>query len=399
VSYAADRDYALAVLRRRCGWLDPSDREALVQDAYTVLLEKQRDGLLDLDAMHAQQVRAYVTQTALNKALDEGKRAGRRRSVPLGEADVLADDRGRAEEEYVDDAIDRARLQEILAELPTRQQTIVKLRFFFDRSPSEVEGYLGVTNRVYRRELERAMRSIAEKFELVREGTFCESRRSLILAYVAGIAGPSRVVDARRHLETCPACARWAAELRDATGRVAAGISLPAAQLGHDHHHLVDRVVDVLASAKHNVVNLVTRADVATPQYLAGARPGAVAAAVAGCLAVGGSATYCAVEGLPGPLRATIGGARHERQADKAPAAKPRAPKASRTVVPIRPRRTTTTPANRAAARTSSTAPARRASVKQVAQEFGPETPSGASAASPSAPAAASKSRVPEFGP
>ncbi len=81
--YEANRDYVLAVLRRRCGWLDPSDREALVQDAYTFLLEKQRDGVLDLDAMHAQQVRAYVTQTALNKAL------GRRqacRSAALGAA-------------------------------------------------------------------------------------------------------------------------------------------------------------------------------------------------------------------------------------------------------------------------------------------------------------------------
>src|SRR5206468_9578810 len=51
------------------------------------------------------------------------------------------------------------------------------------------------------------------------------------------------------------------------------------------------------------------------PTPLAGARPGAVAAAVAGCLAVGGSATYCVQQGAD-PLRAlaALGAPAHDRE-------------------------------------------------------------------------------------
>lgn len=83
-SYAEHRQYVLAVLGRRCRWLQPDEREALLHDAYAVMLEKARDGALDLDAMHDLQVRAYLTQTALNKALDEGKRAERTRRAGGG---------------------------------------------------------------------------------------------------------------------------------------------------------------------------------------------------------------------------------------------------------------------------------------------------------------------------
>jgi RNA polymerase sigma factor (sigma-70 family) len=212
--YEEHREYVLAVLARRCGWLDPSDREALLHDAYAVLLEKQRDHKLDLPAMRPPQMRAYLTQTALNKAMDEGKRAGRRRSVSLDDEAVgvdPTDPRGPLDE-TVASRFDDARVREIVAELPARQQTVVKLRFYLDRSPQEIQQYLGVTERVYRRDLERAARHIAHRYELVRAGVFCETRRSLILAYVTGVAGPNRTREARRHLDSCPGCANWAAE-------------------------------------------------------------------------------------------------------------------------------------------------------------------------------------------
>src|SRR5262249_58511599 len=49
----------------------------------------------------------------------------------------------------------------------------------------------------------------------------CDSRRSLILAYVTGVAGPGRIAEARRHLATCPGCASWARELRTTVERAA----------------------------------------------------------------------------------------------------------------------------------------------------------------------------------
>lgn len=221
--YEEHRGYVLRVLARRCAWLDRSDHEALLHDAYAVFLEKQGDRTLDVISMHAPQVRAYLTQTALNKAMDEGKRAARHRSVPLDDErlgtepstwDVDVDERLVA-------SADNARVGEIVAELPDRQRVVVKLRFFFDRTPHEIQRYLGITERVYRRELERAMRHISARYQLVLNGSFCESRRSLILAYATGVAGPSRRAQAQRHLRTCPGCARWAADLRRAAAEVA----------------------------------------------------------------------------------------------------------------------------------------------------------------------------------
>lgn len=299
-TYESQRDYVLSVLRRRCRWLEESDREAIFHDAYVVMLEKERRRALDADQMHPQQVRAYLVQTALHKALDEGKRAGRRRSVPIEDEDVYADEASDPVEDQLDAKTDSARLREIVAELPERQQAIVKLRFFFDRSPAEIQRYLGVTERVYRRELERAMKQISRGLALVRAGDYCESRRSLILAYVSGLAGPNRALDARRHLETCTACSHWAGELRLARQRVAALAPVPLVTLAVGRRSwLRMRLLELTSSVQHHTSALAVRADTSSLPLIGAARPGAVAAAVVGCVALGGGVSVCAINGLP----------------------------------------------------------------------------------------------------
>jgi hypothetical protein len=161
------------------------------------------------------------------------------------------------------------------------------------------------------------MRTVSDRYELVREGRFCESRASLIRAYVAGIAGPNRAREARDHLATCPACRRFAIDLRDATGRFAALLPLPA--VGLDRPGWLAHVAELLGGgrdgathattqAKEQLALLTTRVDPASASVVGGMRPGAVAAAVAGCLALsGGAATYCAVVGVPPPLRDAVG--------------------------------------------------------------------------------------------
>src|ERR1700742_1504017 len=115
VVYREHRDYVLAVLSRRCGWLGGDERESVFHDAYTVMLEKERDGRLDAGAMHPKQVRAYLTQAAINKALDEGKRAERRRSEPIGERALAEPDGAVAPDELAAARLDGARLREIVA--------------------------------------------------------------------------------------------------------------------------------------------------------------------------------------------------------------------------------------------------------------------------------------------
>ena len=314
-TYEEHRDYVLTVLSRRCGWLDSDEREAAFHDAYAVLLEKERDGRLDTAAMHPQQLRAYFAQTAIHKALDEGKRVERKRTEPLEERALDESDPESAPEDLAAASLDNARMLEIVGELPERAQTIVKLRFYFDRTPQEIQGYLGITERVYRRELERALRRISDAYQLVLEDSFCESRRSLILGYVAGISGPGRAQKAREHLASCPGCAHWAAELREAAERAAALLPMPAAtaddgplaRLAETLAAVRDSLTDAGATAKGHLSSLAARVDATTPGYASAARPGTVAAAVAGCIAIGGGATYCAVEGLPGSVGSLVG--------------------------------------------------------------------------------------------
>jgi RNA polymerase sigma factor (sigma-70 family) len=312
--YEAHRDYVLGVLGRRCGWLNADDREAVFHDAYAVMLEKEQDGALDPAAMHARQVRAYLTQTAINKALDEGKRAERNRTESLGERAFAEPDAARSPEEVAVASFDSARVREIIAELPKRRQAIVKLRFYFERTPEEIQNYLEISERTYRRELERALKYVAERYELVRAGRFCDSRRSLVLAYVSGIAAPSRARKAAIHLASCPACARWAQELRETARRAGAVAPLPAVGLGTSRLGRVaevaagtrDGLEQIAVAAKQHATALATRVDPSAAGYASASRPGTVAAAVAGCIAIGGGATYCAVEGVPGPIRPLV---------------------------------------------------------------------------------------------
>ncbi len=306
--YEQHRNYVLAVLARRCGWLGSDEREAVFHDAYLVLLQKQSDGDLEPGDMHPRQLRAYLVQTAVNKALDAGKRVEHLRSEPIGERALAEPDAGPDPEELASANVEGARLREIVTELPERGQAVVKLRFYFDRTPDEIQGLLGISGRAYRRELERAMRHIAARYMLVRDGRFCDSRRSLILAYVAGIAGPNRAREAADHLASCPACVRWAADLREGARHASAVLPLPAMLAlpgALDRLRLTVEAGrhgagELLTGAKQNAAGAVARLDPSGAGYGLSARPGAATAAIAGCLAIGGGATYCVVEGVPG---------------------------------------------------------------------------------------------------
>jgi RNA polymerase sigma factor (sigma-70 family) len=300
----------LGLLRGRCPWLADDEREAIYHDAYATLLEKDREGTLDVERMHDRQVRSYLMTAAIYRGLHEGKRHERKRTKPEADAGVLTPDPTLPVEERVAAASEAAPIREILEELPERRRALIKLRFWLDRSPDEIQAFLGISERTYRKEIERAFRQLAERFQLVREGRWCEERRSVVLAYVAGVAAPRRAKQARMHLESCPACSRMAAELRELAERAGAAAPMPDlavgdgpfARLAEAGVHVREQLAETVGQAKTQAASFVSRADLSVPAYAAGTRPGAAVAVVAGCLAVGGSATYCAVEGLPDPL-------------------------------------------------------------------------------------------------
>jgi DNA-directed RNA polymerase specialized sigma24 family protein len=119
ITHAEHRGYVLRALAWRTPWLAPTEREAILHDAYALLLAKHRDGALDVDSMLSRQLRAYLVQAALNKAMDERKRAARRRAMSLDDEQQRLDPPDPAQGlcERVASALDAAHVREIIAEL------------------------------------------------------------------------------------------------------------------------------------------------------------------------------------------------------------------------------------------------------------------------------------------
>jgi RNA polymerase sigma factor (sigma-70 family) len=158
--YRDDRRYVLGVLARRCRWLDRCQLEDVFHDAYLVLLEKREAGALD-EEMAAGQVRAYLTQTAINKALDLGKWSSRRKAMSLDRdgATELRSPEPEIEERVIVRE-DARRLGDAMTTLPERRQKVLTLRYLFGFDPDQIQRQLGVSRDVYRHELERGTRTV-----------------------------------------------------------------------------------------------------------------------------------------------------------------------------------------------------------------------------------------------
>lgn len=163
VRYHENRRYVVGVLGRRCRWLEPCQLEDIFHDSYLVLLEKFASGGLDPADMSAAQVRAYLTQTAIFKALDQGKQAARRHAVSLDREDLAEVPSAEPPiEEQVIVRDDSRRLQEAVTLLPERRRRVIELRYYLGCDPRQIQEHLGVTRDIYRHELERGTRAVAQ---------------------------------------------------------------------------------------------------------------------------------------------------------------------------------------------------------------------------------------------
>jgi hypothetical protein len=185
-----------------------------------------------------------------------------------------------------------------------------------------------MTPRSVKRAIERIMAEGRD--ELVRlAGRGCESGEPLVARLAFGLAAPRETRQAQLHLASCPRCGAMYERLDLWRERVAALFPVPAV-VEQAHPGIVERAlhstVDALSSlrqrasdgtgaAREQVADATAHAKqqaaaayyrVVDPTPLAGVRPGAAAAAVAGCLAIGGGATYCVEQGLS-PMHAFSG--------------------------------------------------------------------------------------------
>ena len=209
--------------------------------------------------------------------------------------------------------------REVIADLTPRQQTIIKIQWGWGLPRGQVAALLGLSERQVKRELEDAAPVIARNVELVKTERWCEARRSLITAYAFQLLSARRSAIAEQHLEHCPGCrelVRAVSQRLDGLAALApAGPALepPAeralAHLAAPFEWARSGVGDLVASTKQQATSLLTRGpvgDAGAVQVAAGGGlrgSGGMAAAALACVAVGGGATYCAVDGVPAPFQ------------------------------------------------------------------------------------------------
>ena len=363
----------MGMLASRYRALDAGAREELYHEAWASVLERRRDGV------EIENLRGYLIGAAGNLAAKRVHGADARRRVtfdPTAGPLPAMPSASPSPEEAVLAADEARRLRMLIDELGGAERAVLKLRLDLGLDPPEIRERLGLSERQYRRVAERASRALARQCAEYGSGAWARRKRSLLSACALGVASERQRARAQELLDSDPACRAIMGELRELAGRAAAMLPMPvAAEPG------------LLAGVKQHVAAAYVR--VMDPTPLAGARPGAVATVVAGCIAAGGGA-YCAVEGVPGPVKPVLG---EDDRADRAeePAAPMRtAPEPQAAPPPVAPQPAEPSPAPPAA-------PPAQAPPPAPEQEF---TPAPAPAAPPPAPAApATSGGGSEFGP
>ena len=249
------------------------------------------------------------------------RRAGREVLLAAGDTELAAV-RSPASDP-VDELIEREDHEElerlarvILSGLSSRQRAVVALHTRGLRR-QQIAEHLDLTPRTVKRSMEQVL--AAGRNELLRlAGQGCGDGEQLVARLAFGLAGPREARRAQLHLATCGRCGAMYERLDLWREHVAGLLPLPAA--AEAHAHLVERaihagsellsgsgssrpgggvrrhVTETVSHLREQAAASYSRAVDPTP--LAGVRPGAVAAAVAGCLAVGGGATYCVEQGV-----------------------------------------------------------------------------------------------------
>jgi RNA polymerase sigma factor (sigma-70 family) len=230
----------------------------------------------------------------------------------------------------------------------------------------------------------------------IEAGAECERFAPTLAALVDGSANADALLELRPHIRHCPACRATVRDLHATRlRRLAALFPIPAsvAPLRWASERLRGgRVTAQAAGLREHLGDGATRLKqhaVATywrtvdPTPLAGVRPGAAGAVLAGCLAIGGGATYCAEQGVA-PIAGLTGvvapthHVKHAKPLRRARAALTPAPPATEPVAST-PTPTPQPPAETTPTSTPASAPTTAPDPPPVAQEeYEPVNPTGA---------------------
>jgi RNA polymerase sigma factor (sigma-70 family) len=198
----------------------------------------------------------------------------------------------------------------VLKQLSDRQRRVISMHAK-GAERKEIARRLEASERTVKKDLTRVFR-IARDQVVVRSGHGCPDGERLVIRYAFGLGGKGTPAEAQLHLADCDRCGRFFRQLEAWREKVA--VLLPPSSGAQAEPGLLERGFDHAAEALASVKQHVGQSGVNTKQQLveatsqvkqqaaagyaraveytplAGARPSAAAAAIAGCLALGGGA-------------------------------------------------------------------------------------------------------------
>lgn len=226
---------------------------------------------------------------------------------------------------------------DLLGRLTDHQRQVAAMYAHGAQKP-EIAARLGLTPKSVKRALERVLAAGRDELSSA-AGRGCKERGKLVSRFAFGLTSQRESQAALAHLTSCSACTQLLECLDVWRSRVASVLPVPPAAVGEHQvdviepaaHGLRDRLVEALTSAKQNLAGVASRGMDPTP--VAGARPGAAVAAIAGCIAIGSGATYC-VKQSTSPVSA-LSGLVVQKKSDTRRATKP--PRTARPAVAPQP--------------------------------------------------------------
>lgn len=207
-------------------------------------------------------------------------------------------------------------VREVAECLPERKRDVLALYGAGYKRP-QIASRLGMSRRRVKRDLleimDRARGVLAH-----RVGGGCEHGEPLVMRLACGLATPSESEQARRHLSRCGQCEHFNERLAAWREKVPAALPFPAADQANPGvlERAAHKVAEGADALKQQIFDGGTQLKqhaatgyyrVVDPTPFAAARPGTVAAVVAGCITLGGgAATYCVERGVD-PMGAARG--------------------------------------------------------------------------------------------
>jgi RNA polymerase sigma factor (sigma-70 family) len=257
------------------------------------------------------QVYAWI-RTAAQRSL--GREADRHHRelvvdpVDDGLEGVSTEDSSPAEELIAleDDADLSMLVQEVSSSLSDRRRNVLALYGAGYKRPQIAER-LGLTERAVKRDLREIMDQARATLARLAGGG-CDRGEPLVMRFICGISTSDESEQAREHLSHCGRCELFSERL--IAWREKAGAMLPAPVAEGASPGLIGRIAHAsterLANLKQQILDggaqvkqqATTAYRAVDPTPLAAARPGAVGAVIASCIAIGGGATYCVEQGV-----------------------------------------------------------------------------------------------------